>query len=362
MMSGSIEYIEFADPVIEALCATTWGDGVGLTYAQAAAVTSIPNNVFRGNTTITSFDEFQYFINCTTLSGGASGTGGFQNSSLTSITFPASLTTIGEAVFAGCTSLTTVTFCPTTALTLSKNVFNGCTALTSIDGIKIGNFNSYGCFEGCSSLTSVDLSTSTFTSLTGSGSSNTNGIFKNCSGLKTVVLPSICSSIGKAAFNGCTALETINLGNITNIASYSFHSTKLTGAYTLSSVTGIGGWAFYNNDSITEINCPLLTATDGTSTQNSGSFGHCSNLEYVDFGSSFTTLGQRTFDNCAKLSTFICRATSAPSFGANAFRNTNSSLKIYVPNGCGATYKAASGWSSYASKIYELDANGNIPT
>jgi len=32
-------YIDFADPVMEQICATTWGDGVGLTRAQAASVT-----------------------------------------------------------------------------------------------------------------------------------------------------------------------------------------------------------------------------------------------------------------------------------------------------------------------------------
>ena len=366
MSAGGKDYIEFADPVVEQICANKWGDGVGLTYAQAAAVTEIPNNVFRGNTSITSFDEFQYFVNCTTLKGGTSGTGGFQGSSLQSITFPASLTTLGESVFNGCTSLASVTFCPTTALTLNRNVFNGCSALTSISGIKIGTFNSYGCFLGCTSLTSVDLSTSTFTTLISSGSSNTDGVFKNCTSLKTVVLPSGCVTLGKAAFQGCSSLENINLGNIVSVYSYSLSETGLKGSVTFTNATTFQSWALYNSDKLEEVYCPSIVSTAGTSTASSGSFGNCDNLVYAEFGTDCTTLAQRTFHNCAKLKTFVIKATTPPTLGSNAFASNASGRKIYVPYSADHSilnsYKTANVWANIASYIYELNEDGTVPS
>ena len=38
------KYIRFEDPVVEQICATNWGDGTGITIAQAAAVSSIGTN------------------------------------------------------------------------------------------------------------------------------------------------------------------------------------------------------------------------------------------------------------------------------------------------------------------------------
>lgn len=55
-------YIRFADPVVQEICATNWGDGAGtgITKEQAAAVTTF-GTALRDNTEITSFDEGRYF-------------------------------------------------------------------------------------------------------------------------------------------------------------------------------------------------------------------------------------------------------------------------------------------------------------
>ena len=57
-------YIRFADKVVQDICAASWGDGMGITEAQAAAVTTIGAK-FRGNTEIKTFDEFSKFTNIT---------------------------------------------------------------------------------------------------------------------------------------------------------------------------------------------------------------------------------------------------------------------------------------------------------
>lgn len=72
------DYIPFVDPVIGKHCANIWGDGKGITYAQAAAVTDLTvpgeqTSYLSGNRftdlrwAITSFDEFRYFTGLTRL-------------------------------------------------------------------------------------------------------------------------------------------------------------------------------------------------------------------------------------------------------------------------------------------------------
>ncbi|WP_394901913.1 leucine-rich repeat domain-containing protein, partial [Bacteroides xylanisolvens] len=75
-------------------------------------------------------------------------------SSLTSITIPDGVTSIGSYAFSGCSSLTSITI--TDGVTnIGSYAFSGCSSLTSItipDGVtSIGSY----AFSGCSKLTSI---------------------------------------------------------------------------------------------------------------------------------------------------------------------------------------------------------------
>ena len=92
------EYIRFEDKEVEKICATNWGDGTGITAAQAAAVSSIGDK-FKGNKNIISFNEFKYFTNVYLQHWTYSRAGFCECSSLKYITFPTSLTFIGYQNF-----------------------------------------------------------------------------------------------------------------------------------------------------------------------------------------------------------------------------------------------------------------------
>lgn len=96
------QYIVFADPVVEQICATNWGDGTGLKPSQAAQVTNAQfGTSFRNNTNITSFDELQYFVGLTQIPRNA-----FNGcSSLSAITIPPNVTTMYNSNFTGCSLL-----------------------------------------------------------------------------------------------------------------------------------------------------------------------------------------------------------------------------------------------------------------
>ena len=65
-------YIRFADPVVQEICATKWGDGVGITPEQVAAVTTF-GPIFKGNEEITAFPEIERFTGVTSLDGAFDG-------------------------------------------------------------------------------------------------------------------------------------------------------------------------------------------------------------------------------------------------------------------------------------------------
>lgn len=81
-------------------------------------------------------------------------------------------------------------------------------------------------------------------------------------------------------------------------------------------------------------------------------FRDCISLTSIEIPDSVTSIGKYAFYNCSSLESVTVLATTPPTLGTNAFTNTHSNLKIYVPSGsANASYETASGWSSYASKI-----------
>jgi len=91
-------YIDFVDPAVRDICVANFDtdkDGV-ISIEEAAAVTDI-GTLFKGNTEITSFDEFKYFTGVTTLEQYA-----FQKINVEKLTLPNSLLTISRfSIFEG---------------------------------------------------------------------------------------------------------------------------------------------------------------------------------------------------------------------------------------------------------------------
>ncbi len=130
----------------------------------------------------------------------AIGDSAFQGKTITSVSIPASVTSIGAYAFANCTALSSVTV-PSTVASVGPGAFNGCTSLGSVSwetNAGIGD----NTFAECRGLSSVSISAG----MTSIGSE----AFKNCESISAIVIPPATSAIASNAFDGCTQMTAID--------------------------------------------------------------------------------------------------------------------------------------------------------
>ena len=163
----------------------------GISYSDydneySGSVVIPPSVTYNGTTYSVTSIGYQAFTN------GESGC-----SSLTSITIPNSVTSIGEYAFSFCSSLTSITI-PNSVTSIEYAVFCGCESLTSVTIPNSVTSIGAWAFAFCSSLTSVTIPNSV-TSISGYA-------FADCSSLTSVTLPNSVTRIGVLAFDGCDKL------------------------------------------------------------------------------------------------------------------------------------------------------------
>lgn len=198
------------------------------------------------------------------------GLNAFQNqSSLTSVSIPETVTTLADYSFAGCIGLTNITI-PDSVTLIGSHAFDGCAGLTAIDlGGGVTSIG-FGAFQGCINLTGANIPDSV-TNLGGNAFFNCPGLqaitigsgvtsigvatFQGCTGLITIDIPDQVTSLGNFAFFGCTALANVSLGDgVSGIGQGAFQFCDGLHRITIpSSVTTISGFAFAGNDSLDEI-------------------------------------------------------------------------------------------------------------
>jgi len=177
-----------------------------------------------------------------------------------------------------------------------------------------------------------------------------NSAFRDCSGLTSCTIGSGVTNIGNYAFRNCSGLTSIDIpSGVTSIKYGTFQvCCRLTSVTILDSVTSIGGSAFES--------CTGLTScTIGSGVTSIGEYAfYGSSLTSIDIPSGVTSIEPYAFYNCDSLTSVTVNAITPPTLGnTNAFNNTNN-CPIYVPAESVATYKAATGWSTYASRIQAI--------
>ena len=337
-------------------------------------------------------------------------------SSLTSITIPNSVTSIGDEAFHNCSSLTSIAI-PNSVTEIGDGAFHSCTSLKAfygkfasadnrcliVDGVlnlfvpaglteytipnsvtKIGD----GAFRNCSSLTSIIIPNS----VTSIG----DDAFYNCSRLTSITIPNSVTSIGFSAFQNCRSLTSITIPNsVTEIGYSAFENcSSLTSITIPNSVTEIGFSAFKGCRSLPVIDniryadtylvgvidngkssynikpgtrfignfaffdCKSLRSIaipDSVTKIGCYAFEGCSSLTSITIPNSVTEIRRYAFYECRSLTSVYCKAKTPPMGSIEMLWCMSSSLKIYVPRESVDAYKTAEYWKDYARSIEGYD-------
>ena len=123
------------------------------------------------------------------------------------------------------------------------------------------------------------------------------------------------TSIGGRAFWNCKSLTNITIpDSVTSIGDHAFRECSgLTSITIPDGVTSIGAMAFHNCASLTSISIP-----DSVTSIGGGAFGYCRSLTSITIADSVTSIGALAFGYCRSL-TSITIADSVTSIGVSAF-------------------------------------------
>ena len=208
--------------------------------------------------------------------------------SLTSVTIPDSVSSIGGSAFSGCSGLKSVSI-PNRVTSINHSAFKDCSSLPHVtipDSVtRIDNF----AFSGCSDLKNVSIPNS----VTSIGVS----AFDDCSSLPNVIIPDSVTSISKNAFAGCSSLTNVIIPcSVTSIGYAAFKDcSSLLNVTIPDNVTYINDWVF-SSSGLTSVTIPNRVTSISYC-----AFSNCSNLTSVSIPNSVTYINETAFDGCSNL-------------------------------------------------------------
>ena len=118
----------------------------------------------------------------------------FRNQNLEAYVIPASVTSIGDRSFSGCSSLSSIVI-PASVTNIGNEAFSSCRSLSNIVIPNSVTSIEKGAFSSCRSLSNIVIPAS----VTSIG----EHAFSYCNSLSNIVIPASVTSIGNSAFSGC---------------------------------------------------------------------------------------------------------------------------------------------------------------
>ena len=215
---------------------------------------------------------------------------------------------------------------PNSLIKIKDDAFNSMDTLKSlvIDG-GAPNLNELGerSFSGCSNIEELDLSNSKLTSIP-------EGAFAYCKNLKTIKLPSTITSIGDEAFYNCQSLTNIEGLDKCNLKS-------------------IGSAAFSNCKALENLDFSQSTFTNVPSK----AFNGCSALAKITLPNTLTTIGGYAFYACYGIPQLDLSNTALTTLENYALYQMRETTKFSLPDSI----------SSIGTHAFSVStSNGAVPT
>ncbi len=428
---SSLAIINFADPTVKSICLLPWlgwdtdGDGE-ISIAEAAAVTDANQfqDAFRYDSsvasTITSFDEFEYFTGLTEIRNSTFS----QCTALKSVTLPTTITSIGDFAFDGCAALENIVL-NEGLTTIGRNAFEDYTGIvtlpstvTSIDswaftncaGLKvswttppdynnllesqqfgpnnadpkkpiyvpIGSYDAYhvpgwlrfdireyGIIEFADPNVKAICVTNWDTDGDGELSAEEAEIVESWKFYSVFQDNAEITSFDELKyFIGMTYIPESAFNTCTNLSSITLPRT----------ITEVKGWALFGCTSLTSIDIP-----EGVKAIGQSAFYGCSSLTEIGLYYGLETIGEEAFTNTAlehftipgsvtsmndafqAQTTVIPRYVTAPwwepiAITENTFPN-RAQATLFVPEGKEDVYRAAPYWQDFGTIVAKIEFN-----
>ena len=226
------------------------------------------------------------------------------------------VTAIEHNAFEGNNSITAVTI-PSSVSTIGYSAFNGCKGLRRVmDASRVTEMQGFE-YTDCSNLTSVTLSGT----LQKIGRRSFAG-----TALTQLVLPASMKEIGSNAFEDCHQLTNVEFNKgIQYIKDHAYKNSGLVSLELPEGIKEIGEWSFEGCKSLKTVQIPQSVTTLGT-----GAFYYCTALESVVIPSTLSNFNDRTFNGCRNLSAVYYLGSSCPSLGQYTFADVSDTFGFYV--------------------------------
>ena len=204
--------------------------------------------------------------------------------------------------------------------TLSSQSFQSCSASTLSfgTGTIISEVGTYSSAFGYSKISNIDLNGVTLIG---------DYAFGGTSGYTSITIPPSVTTFGRSAFYEVSGLNSVTIDYASN--------------------------ATLGKNQFMDLSITSLTIGSHPTSIGDSMFQKCTKLTTLVIPSNISSIDGSAFYGCSGLTSITVESATPPTLGSIVFGSTND-CPIYVPSGSVNAYKAASGWSNYASRIQAI--------